>query len=258
MSDTSTITWSTFPIISDFNDQIRRILRSVFFYSFFRVPERVFVQHARGSPPPKAQKCQQLLKQAHTAKHWLERREPSQFASEKTVKTMPVAALSSSQWRERGREGKLFASWVIFVLGMTQKSKEVMKMTQSVNPVIHRTIQMAIRNRTVLTVLRWLFCAENVSVCGFNDNRNYNFFLESVLKNRVRIIYGCALYTGKYGNVPDAPFEKRYSTKAKNTCKYKPKGKGDGVWYMYLDTYLCKLCLLYLLGLQNLLQPQIE
>ena len=38
-------------------------------------------------------------------------------------------------------------------------------------------------------------------VCGFNDNRNYNFFLESVLKNRVRIIYGCALYTGKYGNV---------------------------------------------------------
>ena len=38
-----------------------------------------------------------------------------------------------------------------------------------------------------------------VSVCGFNDNRNYNFFLESVLKNRVRIIYGCALYTGKYG-----------------------------------------------------------
>ena len=44
-----------------------------------------------------------------------------------------------------------------------------------------------------------VFCAENVSVCGFNDNRNYNFFLESVLKNRVRIIYGCALYTGKYG-----------------------------------------------------------
>ena len=42
-------------------------------------------------------------------------------------------------------------------------------------------------------------CAENVSVCGFNDNRNYNFFLESVLKNRVRIIYGCALYTDKYG-----------------------------------------------------------
>ena len=28
----------------------------------------------------------------------------------------------------------------------------------------------------------------------------YNFFLESVLKNRVRIIYGCALYTGKYGS----------------------------------------------------------
>ena len=25
---------------------------------------------------------------------------------------------------------------------------------------------------------------------------------------------------------------------------------------MYLDTYLCKLCVLYLLGLQNLLQPQ--
>ena len=44
-----------------------------------------------------------------------------------------------------------------------------------------------------------VFCAENVSVCGFNDNRNYNFFLESVLKNRVRIIYGCTLYTGKYG-----------------------------------------------------------
>ena len=38
----------------------------------------------------------------------------------------------------------------------------------------------------------------NVSVCGFNNNRSYNFFLESVLKNRVRIIYGWALYTGKY------------------------------------------------------------
>ena len=25
---------------------------------------------------------------------------------------------------------------------------------------------------------------------------------------------------------------------------------------MYLDTYLCKLCVLYLLDLQNLLQPQ--
>ena len=34
---------------------------------------------------------------------------------------------------------------------------------------------------------------------ALNINRNYNFFLESVLKNRVRIIYGCALYTGKYG-----------------------------------------------------------
>ena len=124
------------------------------FYSFFRVPERVFVQDPRGSPPPKAQKCQRLLKAAHTAKHWPERREPSQFANEKTVKTVPVVAPSSSQWRERGREGKLFTSWVIFVLGMTQKSKEVMKMTQSVNPVIQRTIQMAIRNRTVLTVLR--------------------------------------------------------------------------------------------------------
>ena len=125
-----------------------------FFYSFFRVPERVFVQDPRGSPPPKAQKCQRLLKEAHTAKHWPERREPSQFANEKTVKTVPVVAPSSSQWREREREGKLFTSWVIFVLGMTQKSKEVMKMTQSVNPVIQRTIQMAIRNRTVLTVLR--------------------------------------------------------------------------------------------------------
>ena len=125
-----------------------------FFYSFFRVPERVFVQDPRGSPPPKAQKCQRLLKEAHTAKHWPERREPSQFANEKTVKTVPVVAPSSSQWRERGREGKLFTSWVIFVLGMTQKSKEVMKMTQSVNPVIHRTIQMAIRNRTALPVLR--------------------------------------------------------------------------------------------------------
>ena len=125
-----------------------------FFYSFFRVPERVFVQDPRGSPPPKAQKCQRLLKEAHTAKHWPERREPSQFANEKTVKTVPVVAPSSSQWRERGREGKLFTSWVIFVLGMTQKSKEVMKMTQSVNPVIQRTIQMAIRDRTVLTVLR--------------------------------------------------------------------------------------------------------
>ena len=127
---------------------------SFFFYSFFRVPERVFVQDPRGSPPPKAQKCQRLLKEAHTAKHWPERREPSQFANEKTVKTVPVVAPSSSQWRERGREGKLFTSWVIFVLGMTQKSKEVMKMTQSVNPVIQRTIQMAIRDRTVLTVLR--------------------------------------------------------------------------------------------------------
>ena len=27
------------------------------------------------------------------------------------------------------------------------------------------------------------------------------FFLESVLKNRVHIIYGCALYTGKYGTL---------------------------------------------------------
>ena len=40
---------------------------------------------------------------------------------------------------------------------------------------------------------------KNVSVCSFNNNRNYNFFLESVLKNRVCIIYGCALYAGKYG-----------------------------------------------------------
>ena len=34
-----------------------------------------------------------------------------------------------------------------------------------------------------------------MSVCDFNNN---NFSLESVLKIRVRIIYGCALYTGKY------------------------------------------------------------
>ena len=76
-----------------------------FFYSFFRVPQRVFVQDPRGSPPPKAPKCQQLLKEAHTAKHWLERRELSHFANEKTVKTVPVVAPSSSQWRERGRGG---------------------------------------------------------------------------------------------------------------------------------------------------------
>ena len=170
MSDKSTMTWSTFPFFFFFffflffffgnpkSYSWKRVsfffFFFFFFYSFFRVPERVFVQDPRGSPPPKAQKCQRLLKEAHTAKHWPERREPSQFANEKTVKTVPVVAPSSSQWRERGREGKLFTSWVIFVLGMTQKSKEVMKMTQSVNPVIQRTIQMAIRNRTVLTVLR--------------------------------------------------------------------------------------------------------
>ena len=147
-------TFLTLMIRSDVFLEACKLFFFFFFYSLFRVPERVFVQDPRGSPPPKAQKCQRLLKEAHTAKHWSERREPSQFANEKTVKTVPVVAPLSSQWRERGREGKLFTSWVIFVLGMTQKSKEVMKMTQSVNPVIQRTIQMAIRNRTVLTVLR--------------------------------------------------------------------------------------------------------
>ena len=73
---------------------------------------------------------------------------------------------------------------------------------------------------------------------------------------RFRWRYAIGLFWLFWDNVPDAAFEKRYSAKAKNTCKYKPKGKGDGVWYMYLDTYLCKLCVLYLLGLQNLLQPQ--
>ena len=33
------------------------------------------------------------------------------------------------------------------------------------------------------------FCTENVSLCDFNDNTNSNFFLESVLKIRVRIIH---------------------------------------------------------------------
>lgn len=158
MSDKSNMTWSTFLTLmirsAVFLEACKVFFFFFFSYSFFRVPERVFVQDPRGSPPPKAQKCQRLLKEAQTAKHWPERREPSQFANEKTVKTVPVVAPSSSQWREREREGKLFTSWVIFVLGMTQKSKEVMKMTQSVNPVIQRTIQMVIRDRTVLTVLR--------------------------------------------------------------------------------------------------------
>ena len=75
---------------------------------------------------------------------------------------------------------------------------------------------------------------------------------------RFRWRYAIGLLCLFWGNVPDAAFEKRHSTKIKNTCKYKPKGKGDvyGVWYMYLDPYLCKLCVLYLLGLQHLLQPQ--
>ena len=47
-------------------------------------------------------KNEQLLKETHTAKHWLERGEPSQFANEETVKTVPVVAPSSSQWRQRG------------------------------------------------------------------------------------------------------------------------------------------------------------
>ena len=46
--------------------------------------------------------------------------------------------------------------------------------------------------------------------------------LESVLKNRVRIIYGCALYTGKYGSF--------------NTCLFT---------YMYLLTYLHLLIYLF-------------
>lgn len=184
-----------------------------FFYSFFRVPERVFVQDPRGSPPPKAQKCQRLLKEAHTAKHWPERREPSQFANEKTVKTVPVVAPSSSQWRERGREGKLFTSWVILYWAWLRNQRKWWK---------------------------WL----RASIQWF--------------KGQFRWRYAIGLFWLFWGNVPDAAFDKRYSTKAKNTCKYKSKGKGDGVWYMYLGTYLCKLSFLYLLGLQNLLQPQIE
>ena len=74
MSDKSTMTYIsdtflTLMIRSAVFLEACKLFFFFFLYSFFRVPERVFVQDPRGSPPPKAQKCQRLLKEAHTAKH---------------------------------------------------------------------------------------------------------------------------------------------------------------------------------------------